>query len=401
MGFFSIDKRDGRARTGVLTTAHAEVRTPAFVPLASRATVKSMLPREVEELGFTMILGNAYHLFLAPGHDCIRERGGLHRFMGWRRALITDSGGFQIFSMGHGRVADEIKGRSRISVGEEREGAILSIEEDGVRFRSYLDGGERFVGPETSMEVQAALGSDIALAFDECTSYNAGRDYTARSMERTHRWLDRCLAWHDRHGPDDQALFGIVQGGVYGDLRDVSTERVSSAPVDGIAIGGSLGKEKEQMYEVAGRVAAKLPDELPRHLLGVGEVDDLLAAVALGVDLFDCAMPTRLARHGMALVPDPAGRWRVDLAKAPARDQREPIIDGCSCSACSQVDRAYLHYLVRADEMTGVRFITEHNLNFMARLMDGIRSSIAYGRLNSFADAVLGGAAPWDAASTK
>ena len=195
-----------RARSGVLTTAHGEVRTPAFVPLATKATVKGLLPAEVAALGYDMVLGNTFHLFLTPGHELIRSLGGLHRFMRWGRPVITDSGGFQVFSMGHGAVADEIKGRAAQSSAGERAGGILSIEEEGVTFRSYLDGSQKFMGPETSMEVQGALGSDIALVFDECTPFHASRDYTARSTERTHRWLDRCLAWHERHGPEGQVV---------------------------------------------------------------------------------------------------------------------------------------------------------------------------------------------------
>ncbi len=397
MSIFSIDKIDGRARTGIVNTPHSEVETPAFIPLASKATVKSMLTDEVKSLGFKMVLGNAYHLFLSPGHQHIKDRGGLHKFMDWDGALITDSGGFQVFSMGHGRVADEIKGRARASVGEEGHAGILSIEEEGVRFRSYLDGAEKFMGPETSMEVQAALGSDIALAFDECTPFHAGRDYTARSMERTHRWLDRCNEWREQNGVEGQVLFGIVQGGVYRDLRDISAERVTAASVSGIAIGGSLGQEKEQIYEVVDWVTAKLPDNLPRHLLGIGEVDDLLASVSLGVDMFDCAMPTRFGRHGMALVAKPDTRWRIDLTKSAVRGQETPIADGCECVACRRYSRSYIHYLMRAGEITGIRLVTMHNLHFMAKLMEGIRASIASGSFDSFKESVLAGAAPWDA----
>jgi queuine tRNA-ribosyltransferase len=260
----------------------------------------------------------------------VHELGGLNELMRWQRPIITDSGGFQVFSMGHGGVADEIKGR-RGAPGSARStgpggrgpegqggsnGSILSIEEEGVRFRSYVDGSERFLGPETSMEVQAALGSDIALVFDECTPFHVSRDYTARSMERTHRWLDRCLAWHQRNGPPGQAVYGIVQGGVEHDLRVISAEAVAAAPCDGIAVGGSLGRDKKQMYEVVGWATGeleRLAPERPRHLLGIGEVDDLIEGVMQGIDTFDCAMPTRLGRHGVALIPDPSARWRVDL----------------------------------------------------------------------------------------
>src|SRR3954463_9016247 len=265
-GTFEIQARDPatRARAGTLHTAHGIVRTPAFVPLATKATVKGLEPREVAALGYDMVLGNTFHLFLDPGHELIAQLGGLHEFMRWSGPIITDSGGFQVFSMSHGGVADEIKGRNT----GERHSAILSIEEEGVRFRSYLDGSERFMGPETSMAVQAALGSDLALVFDECTPFHVDRDYTARSAERTHRWLRRCLDWHAEHGPEHQLVYGIVQGGVYEDLRLASAQACRAGGCDGIALGGSLGAEKEQIYEVVDWTTAELPDDTPRHLLG-------------------------------------------------------------------------------------------------------------------------------------
>jgi queuine tRNA-ribosyltransferase len=372
------------------------VPTPAFVPLATKAVVKTLEVREAAELGYDMVLGNTFHLFLTPGHDLIRQLGGLHRFMAWDRPVITDSGGFQVFSMGHGTVADEIKGRAPQSSGE-RAGAILTIAEDGVRFRSYLDGSTRFMGPETSMEVQAALHSDIALVFDECTPFHGGRDYTARSTERTHRWLDRCLAWHDEHGPGDQLVYGIVQGGVEEDLRRASAQEVAARPVGGIAIGGTLGEDKDQMFEVVGWAIDELDEERPRHLLGIGEVDDLVSGVELGIDTFDCAMPTRIGRHGMALVPNPAGRWRIDLAKGRFRTDDEPLLDGCPCPACGHgYSRAYLHYLIKAHEQTAQRLLTLHNLAYLQRLMAALRDAIAAGRLPAAAAAVRSGAAPWE-----
>jgi len=390
---FRIDARDGSARRGRLVCAHGEVETPAFVPLATSATVKSLDGVEVERLGFQMVLGNTFHLFIRPGHELIGELGGLHEFMGWRRPIITDSGGFQVFSMGHGSIADEIKHRRGV-----QESRILAIDEEGVRFRSYADGAERFMGPETSMEVQAALGSDVALAFDECTPFHASRDYTARSTERTHRWLDRCIAWHDRHGPAGQLLFGIVQGGVHEDLRTQSAQRVASSAVDGIAIGGSLGERKEQMREVVDWSLASLPDERPRHLLGIGDVDDILASVAAGIDTFDCATPTRLARHGTALVAEPEARWRLDVKKPAWRRSREPLAAACPCPACRGHTRPYLHYLSRARELTAARLLTLHNLTFVALLMEGIRDAITAGRLADYARRVLEGDAPYSSA---
>ena len=397
MTSFEIRSRDGAARTGTLKLAHGEVRTPAFVPLATKAVVKTLEVREAAELGYDMVLGNTFHLFLTPGHELIRDLGGLHRFQRWDRPIITDSGGFQVFSMGHGAVADEIKGRSaQAAAGGERAGAILKIEEEGVTFRSYLDGSTKFMGPETSMEVQAALNSDIALVFDECTPFHVTREYTARSTERTHRWLDRCLAWHEAHGPDGQIVYGIVQGGVEEDLRRASAQEVASRDVGGIAIGGTLGEDKDQMFTVVGWTIDELPEGKPRHLLGIGEVDDLVRGVELGIDTFDCAMPTRIGRHGMAIVPDPAGRWRVDLAKSRWRTADEPLLEGCPCPACEHgYSRAYLHYLLKAREQTAQRLLTIHNLAYLQRLMAGLRAAVDAGDLATTAAAVRDGAAPW------
>jgi queuine tRNA-ribosyltransferase len=422
MTALTIQARDEqtRARAGVLRTAHGDVRTPAFVPLATKATVKGLVPEEVAGLGYEMVLGNTFHLMLNPGADLIERFGGLHEFMGWEGPIVTDSGGFQVFSMGHGTVADEIKarqpgGRSRggdgaadrgskgsPSIGDQRdlrsasqrEGAILSIEEEGVRFRSYVDGSERFISPEDSMAVQASLRSDIALVFDECTPFHVDRDYTERSTERTHRWLERCLSWHGEHGPSGQMVYGISQGGVYEDMRRASTRVIAASGCGGVAIGGSLGAEKAQMYEVVGWATDELGGEyeaLPRHLLGIGEVDDLIRGVELGIDTFDCAMPTRLGRHGTALVHDPENRWRVDLSKGSWRTSEQPLSEDCRCYACSRgLSRAYLSYLVRSKELTGMRLLTEHNLAFLARLMADLRQAIVDGQLSAIASRLLG-----------
>jgi queuine tRNA-ribosyltransferase len=391
------------ARTGTLQLAHGEVRTPAFVPLATRGAVKTLLPNEVAALGYELVLGNTFHLFLAPGPELVAEFGGLHRFMRWDKPIITDSGGFQVFSMGHGGVADEIKGRRRRSGGES-DGAILAIGEDGVRFRSYIDGQERFLGPETSMSIQAALGSDIALVLDECTPFHVSRDYTARSMERTHRWLERCLRWHEQNGPAGQVVYGIVQGGVEHDLRLESTATIAASSADGIAIGGSLGQDKSQMHEVVSWTTSeldRLAPERPRHLLGIGDVDDLIGCVELGIDTFDCALPTRLGRHGVALVPDPSARWRLDLAKGQWREAAGPILEGCTCPACTGgFSRAYLHYLLRAGELTALRLVTLHNLTFIATLMADLRGGIDQGRLGELAAQLRAGRAPGQSATS-
>jgi queuine tRNA-ribosyltransferase len=389
---------DSQARTGTLRLAHGTVQTPAFVPLATRGSVKTLEPRDVAQLGYEMVLGNTFHLFLSPGPKLIDSYGGLGEFMRWPQPIITDSGGFQVFSMGHGSVADEIKGRGHSGGRDASTGAIIEIAEEGVRFRSYLDGSEQFMAPETSMQTQASLHSDIALVFDECTPFHVTREYTARSTERTHRWLQRCLDWHQANGPADQAVYGIIQGGVEQDLRVESVETVAASGCDGIAIGGSLGQDKAQMREVVGWSTAALDRVSPdraRHLLGIGEIDDLLAGVQQGIDTFDCAMPTRLARHGVAIVADPSARWRVDLAKARWRGSQEPLLEGCPCPACSAgFTRGYLHYCAKAGETTGPRLLTLHNLSFIQRLMADLRDAIDAGRLSDAVAAFEAGAAP-------
>jgi queuine tRNA-ribosyltransferase len=391
---FEIGARDGTARAGVIHTAHGSIKTPAFIPLATKGTVRGLESQEVADLGYQLILGNTYHLFVSPGPERIAAAGGLHGFMGWERALITDSGGFQVFSLAHGGVANEVKGSGR-SGGEH--GSKVEITEEGARFRSYRDGSELFISPEVSMRVQAALGSDIALVFDECTPFHADREYTARSTERTHRWLDRCLAWHEREGPQRQAVFGIVQGGVHEDLRRESAAAISAAGVDGIAIGGTLGRDKEEMHSVLAMTAPLLPDEAPKHLLGIGEVDDLLGGIALGLDVFDCAVPTRLARHGVALAPDPENRFRLDLRKSRWVGDRNPLVDGCPCPACQHHDRDYVSYLSRAEELTAVRLIVLHNLTYMHQLTTHARAAIEAGTFDAYRTAILAGSSPWDA----
>ena len=395
-----------RARAGVIETAHGPVHTPAFVPLATKATVRGLSAAEVANLGFEIVLGNTFHLFLNPGHELIEQLGGLHRFMRWDGPIVTDSGGFQVFSMGHGTVADEIKGRSHVAPSADvadaadgsPRGAILSIDEEGVRFRSYYDGRERTLTPEVSMAVQAALSADIALVFDECTPFHVSRDYTARSTERTHRWLQRCLDWHAGNGPERQLVYGIVQGGVYEDLRKESAAAVAASGCSGIAIGGSLGRDKAQMHEVVDwttRELDRVAPERPRHLLGIGDVDDLIRGVELGIDTFDCALPTRLGRHGTALVADPAANWRLNLDRPRWREAPEPISTECPCPACAGgYSRAYLHYLVRNRELTGARLLTLHNLSFVARLMADLRAAVAAGELDGAARALRAGAEP-------
>jgi queuine tRNA-ribosyltransferase len=390
---FSIDARDGAARAGVIQTPHGPIETPAFIPLATKGSVRGLDTDEVAGLGYQLILGNTYHLFDSPGPERIAAAGDLHGFMNWDRALITDSGGFQVFSLAHGGVANEVKGSGR----KGDHGSEVEITEEGARFRSPRDGRELFLSPEVSMRIQAELGADIALAFDECTPFHADRDYTARSTERTHRWLDRCVAWHDEHGPSGQALFGIVQGGTHEDLRRESAEAVSAAGVHGLAIGGTLGRDKEEMAVVLAFTAPLLPEEAAKHLLGIGEVDDLLGGIALGLDVFDCAVPTRLARHGVALAPSPETRWRLDLRKGRHVGDKNPLVEGCPCPACTRHTRDYISYLSRAEELTAVRLIVLHNLTYMRELTTHARRAIEAQRFGAYRSAVLAGAPPWDA----
>jgi queuine tRNA-ribosyltransferase len=391
---FLIGARDGAARIGRLRTVHGDVTTPAFVPLATRGSVKGMLPGEVASLGYEMVLGNTYHLMLSPGAERVASFGGLHSFMGWERPIITDSGGFQVFSLAHGAVADEVKGRrGRPPL----EGGVLEISEQGVRFRSYIDGAEQFLSPERSMEVQAKLGSDIALVFDECTPFRADRDYTAASTERTHRWLDRCLDWHAEGGPEHQAVYGIVQGGTHEDLRHASAEAIAAAGVDGVAIGGTLGRDKSQMREVLDVSLERLPSDAPKHLLGIGEPDDLVEGIARGIDTFDCAVPTRLGRHGMALAPLPDKRFRFDIRNRREAEVEGPLVEGCPCPACRRFSRGYVHYVSRAEELTGVRLVTLHNLVYTEAIVSGAREAIEAGRLGDYREAILTGETPWGA----
>ena len=390
---FEITARDPatRARAGLLRTAHGVVRTPAFTPLATKGVVRGIEASEVAALGYDMVLGNTFHLWLDPGHDLVAGFGGLHEFMLWEQPIITDSGGFQVFSMGYGNVSDEIKKKGAGPGGR----SVLGIEERGVTFKHPKNGGAIFMGPETSMEVQAALNADIALVFDECTPFHVDRDYTARSTERTHRWLQRCLDWHAEHGPDDQIVYGIVQGGVYDDLRVESAQTVAASNVAGIAIGGSLGADTDQMHAVVDMTTAVLPEGRPRHLLGIGEVDDLIRGVELGIDTFDCVTPTRLGRHGGVLVPDPGRRFKVDLTAARFKESREPLEDGCPCPACSAgYSRGYLRYLAKNRELTGQRLLTLHNLTYLARLMRDLRDAIGAGTLTETAAALRAGTPP-------
>lgn len=385
---FTISARDpaSRARTGILQTAHGAVRTPVFMPVGTRGTVKSLSPDEVRTHGADIILGNTYHLYLQPGHELIARRGGLHRFIAWDGPILTDSGGFQVFSLVYGGIADEVKGRRPTHPNTQAN--MVKVTDDAVIFRSYVDGSRHVFTPERSIEIQHGLGADIILCFDELPPFRAGYDYTAQSLERNHRWAARCLAYHQAHRAPPvptqdgnltvprQELFGIVHGGVFADLRRQSAEYIGGLPFDGLSIGGSLGADKAQMYAVVNMTVPHLPDGMPRHLLGVGDVDDLFEGVARGIDMFDCVSPTRLGRHGTALVRDRSRQWRLNVSNAALREDDGPLQEGCSCATCRTYSRAYIHYLFRVKELLGIRLVSLHNVAFLLNLMTDVRESI-------------------------
>jgi queuine tRNA-ribosyltransferase len=398
---FEILERDAgsRARRGRLSTAHGVVETPVFMPVGTRGTVKSLSADELAQHGAEIILGNTYHLYLQPGHELIARHGGLHRFMGWGGPILTDSGGFQVFSLVYGGIADEIKGR-RPAHPQSQQG-MVKVTDEAVVFKSYIDGSTHVFTPERSIEVQKGIGADIILCFDELPPFHAGRDYTARSLVRTHAWEARCLAFHrqtlggeglsfDAPNPD-QALFGIVHGGVWPELRRESAEYIGGLGFDGLCIGGSLGGDKAQMREVVDMTVPHMPDGLPRHLLGIGDVDDLLEGVARGIDMFDCVSPTRLGRHGTALVRDADRRFKRNVANAANRDDDRPLDAWCECYTCRRYSRAYIHHLFKAQELLGIRLVSLHNVAFLLQLMREVRRSLDEGRFGALRREWLGG----------
>ena len=348
--------RQSGARLGVLHTPHGDIQTPIYMPVGTAAAVKAMTSREMEEIGTQILLSNTYHLHLRPGEDLIREAGGLHRFMDWHHPILTDSGGFQVFSLA----------------------GIRKIREEGVDFQSHIDGSRHFIGPETSMDIQQALGSDIAMAFDVCTAYPCDYKTAKDAMERTHRWAERCKAHHSR---EDQALFGIVQGAFFKDLRVESAKALAGMDFIGYGIGGlSVGEPKPIMYEMLEEIMPYMPAEKPRYLMGVGTPDCLLEGVYRGVDMFDCVLATRIARNGTCLTS--SGRLVIRNAQY-ARDFT-PIDPECDCYACTHFTRAYVRHLFKAGEITAGRLASIHNLRFLIRLMEQIRQAIAEDRFLDF-----------------
>ena len=356
--------RKSNARLGRLTTPHGDIETPVFMPVGTQATVKSLDSADIENLGAQIILANTYHLHLRPGEDLIADFGGLHKFMNWNHPILTDSGGFQVFSLGAKRFA-------RKNEDGQGEASLVRISDDGVTFKSHWDGKEYLFTPENSMQYQNDLGSDIHIAFDDCTPYPVTKKQAEKSMQRTHQWAKRSLAAH-KNG----ALYGSIQGSVYEELRVASTEFITSFPFDGFAIGGvSVGESKKEMEQVLSWVTPILPQDKPRHLLGVGEIDDIYTLISHGIDTFDCVQPTRLARMGIVFVDN----QKVDITKIEYEKDIHPIDDTCQCYTCKYYSRAYVHHLFHVRELLGYRLATIHNLFFVNALVREMREAIGNG----------------------
>jgi queuine tRNA-ribosyltransferase/7-cyano-7-deazaguanine tRNA-ribosyltransferase len=389
MGFFKISHCDNktRARCGVLRTPHGEIHTPSFVAVGTQATVKAVGPDDLKKIGIQVLIANTYHLHLRPGEDVIAQLGGLHTFMGWDGPIMTDSGGFQAFSLGAaiehgvGKIAsifpDEVEAAARGGhLSKARQGqSLVKITEEGIEFRSHLDGSPQKFTPENTIEIQKKLGADIIFVLDECTSPLHDYEYTKRAMERTHRWAVRALEHFRKLSNGRQALFGIVQGGAYKDLREESATFIANVDFDGIGIGGSVGRSKEDLYRVLDWTIPLLPEEKPRHLLGIGEIEDIFEAVARGIDLFDCVAPTRMARNGALWVKETKD-FRINITNAAYKTDPRPIAENCECYTCQNFSRAYLHHLFLAKEILAMRLATIHNLHFLESLMRKIRAAI-------------------------
>lgn len=385
--FKTLAKEKG-ARAGNLITTHGPIETPSFVAVGTQGTVKAVSVDDLRNIGTQVIITNAFHLHLQPGEDLIETMGGLHQFMGWQWPLMTDSGGFQIFSLGAGKehgvgkiapiFPDEKDRGGHLS--SKKGKPLVKVDEDGVEFISYLDGSLHRFTPERVMEIERKLGADIILVLDECTSPLHDYHYTRQAMERTHRWAARALEEYQRTSDKSQALFGIVQGGAYQDLREKSASFIAAQNFDGYAIGGSLGRSKEDMHKVLEWTIPLLPQNKPRHLLGIGEVEDIFEVVKQGIDLLDCVLPTRIARTG-TLFAKKAERFRINILNAQFKDDPRPIEEGCNCYTCCNYSRGYLRHLFMARELLAIRLATIHNLYFLESLMDKIRTAIKERRL--------------------
>jgi len=347
------------ARLGKVHTPHGTFMTPAFMPVGTQATIKGMSPDEVKSMGAGIMLSNTYHLWMRPGSELIAKAGGLHKFMNWDRAILTDSGGFQVFSLARPK----------------------DIVEEGVNFRSHIDGSKHLLTPEKSIKIQNDLGSDIMMAFDECCPYPCSHEYAARSLERTTRWLERCIDAHKR--PEDQALFGIIQGSMYEDLRKISAEQITSYDLPGYAIGGiSVGEPAELFYKVLNCTTPLMPEDKPRYLMGVGSPDYLINGAIAGIDMFDCVLPSRMGRHGTCLT----SQGRLIIRDKKCAEAFEPLDPECDCYVCKNYTKAYIRHLIKAKEMFGMRLCTWHNIHFLLNLMEQVRDAIANDCLGDFRD---------------
>ena len=361
---YKLEAMDGNARAGIIKTPHGEIETPVFMPVGTQATVKMMTKEELETIGTQIILGNTYHLYLRPGDNLIAKLGGLHSFMNWNKPILTDSGGFQVFSLG----------------------AIRKIIEEGVHFRSHIDGSKHFISPEKSIEIQNHLGSDIMMAFDECPPGMSTREYLIPSIERTTRWAKKCI--DANKNKDKQGLFAIVQGGIYEDLRDKSLNELYEMDDDfsGYAIGGlAVGEPREDMYRILKYITPKLPENKPRYLMGVGEPLDMLEAVENGIDMMDCVQPTRIGRHGTVFTK----YGRLVIKNKVYEEDTRPLDEDCDCYSCKNYNRAYIRHLFKAEEMLGQRLATIHNLHFLIKLMSNARESIKNGEFNKYKNSFI------------
>ena len=368
-----------KARTGTLVTPHGIIKTPAFIFCATKAALKTLPTDNLINLETQIILSNTYHLMLQPGGEIIARHGGIHKFMNWEGPILTDSGGFQIFSLGYGSVADEIKGRN---INNNRNKSLLKVTEEGALFKSYIDGSKHLLTPEKSILIQRQIGADLILVFDECTPYHVDKNYTEISMERSHRWSKRSLNAFEENNEypsksgsaGTQALYGIIQGGIYKDLRKKSIEFNLRNNFFGLAIGGSLGSSKDEMNDIVQYIAPKLETKHPTHLLGIGDPVDIWNFVKYGIDTFDCVSPTRMARHGAALIRNNKGK--INIKNSSNREDYNKLDKFCECSTCSKYTRSYLHHLFKINEILGLQLLTIHNIFYMNRMMQYIRDSI-------------------------
>ncbi len=381
---FKIEKKlaNGRGRAGIIETEHGKIETPAFIVVGTKATVKSLTPEQVSSLGAQAVLANTYHLYLQPGEEALKKAGGLHKFMNWNGPTFTDSGGFQAFSLGAafgnkvGKIAKEKN--EEIEENTSVHNALAKVDEDGVTFKSIIDGSSHRFTPERSMEIQHNIRADILFAFDECTSPHAPYEYQKEAMDRTHRWAQRSLDYHEKNKSPHQSIFGIVQGGRHQDLRKESAQIIGAMNFDGFGIGGSF--DKEDMHNAVGWVADELPEGKPRHLLGIGEPLDLILGIENGMDTFDCVAPTRIARNGAAYV----GNSRINILNEKYREDFNKLDTDCFCYTCTQYSRAYISHLFRAKEILGATLLSIHNLYYIVNLVKRARRAILEGDFEGF-----------------